>query len=111
MGNCSIGKDALQNIMRNIENANEKADNINLEIARQDEVITRSKEKTKDVQSELKKAGAYLRYFARQVYTDKILMGLILLCTIAMIVIIILKIVRKENFTTVNDVVNAVNNR
>jgi len=105
------GKDALQNIMRNIESANEKADHINVEIARQDEVITKTKEKTLDVQSELKKAGAYLRYFARQIYTDKILMGLVLLCTIAMIVIIILKIVRKEDFTTVDDVVNAVKNR
>lgn len=94
--------------MRNIESANEKADAVNVEIARQDEVITRSKEKTRDVQSELKKAGAYLRYFARQVYTDKILMGFILLCTVAMIVIIIIKIVKKENFTTVPDVVNTV---
>ena len=94
--------------MRNIESANEKADAVNLEIARQDEVITRSKEKTRDVQSELKKAGAYLRYFARQLYTDKILMCFILLCTIAMIVIIIMKIVKKEDFTTVPDVVNAV---
>ncbi len=97
--------------MRNIENANEKADNINLEIARQDEVITRSKEKTMDVQSELKKAGTYLRYFARQMYTDKIIMGLVCLCSVAMIVIIILKIVKKEDFVTVQDVVNGTSSR
>ena len=100
--------DALRNITKNIHSANEKADHINLQLAEQGETIARSKEKAKDVQSETKKAQAYIRYFARQVYTDKIIMCLIFLCILAIIAIIVLKLVKKNKLTSVQDVITAV---
>jgi SNARE protein len=101
------GKDALQRIMQNINSADQKADHINLELYRQEEQMQKAKEKTQDIQSELKKAGKYLKYFAKQVYTDKILMCLIFLAIIAVIVIIILKIIKKNNISNSEDLVNA----
>ena len=100
--------DALRNIMINIHGANDKADDINLKLAEQEETILRAKEKAQDVQSQVKKAQAYLRYFARQVYTDKILMCLIFLSMIAIVVIIILKIVKKNKATSIQDVITAI---
>lgn len=104
------GMDALKRIQMNIHSADQKADQINLELHRQDEQMQKAKEKTQDIQSELKRAQKYLKYFAKQVYTDKILMCLIFLAVIAVIVIIILKIVKKNNITSSEDLVNALKN-
>jgi len=104
------GMDALKRIQMNIASADQKADHINLELYRQEEQMQKAKEKTQDIQSELKRAGKYLKYFAKQVYTDKILMCLIFLAVIAVIVIIILKIVKKNNITNSEDFVNALKN-
>ena len=100
----------MQRALQNIQSADQKADHINLELYRQEEQMQKAKEKTQDIQSELKRAQKYLKYFAKQVYTDKILMCLIFLAIIAVIVIIILKIVKKDNITTSEDLVNALKN-
>ena len=102
------GKDALHRIKKNIISADNKADNVILALHEQDEQIGRTKEKTKDVQSNLKKSRSYLRYFARQVYTDKILMCLIFLCLIAIAAIIVLRITKEKGMTTPQDVINKV---
>jgi len=90
-------------VLADLERANEKADNVNLELQIQGEKIERATEKVKDVQSQTKIALQYVKYFARQVYTDKILMCLIFLCTIAIIAIIVLKFTNKGTSTTVKD--------
>jgi len=97
------GKDAVGRILANIENANQRADNINLELQIQDEKIQKATEKAKDVQSQTKIAMQYVKYFARQVYTDKILMCLIFLCAIAVIVIIVLKFTKKNTIVVTAD--------
>jgi len=104
------GKDALDRIKKNVISADQKADHITMELHRQKEVTDRARDKAKDVQSELKKSKSYLRYFARQVYTDKILMCLIFLSIIAIIVIIILRIAKDKGMTTPQDVINKVTN-
>ena len=100
--------DALRNIMQNVHSANEKADHINIKLAEQGETITRATEKAQDVQSQVKRAQAYLRYFARTIYTDKILMCMIFLCIVAIIVIIIMKIVKKNKIASVQDIISSV---
>jgi len=93
------GKDALGRILINVESANQKADNVNLALQMQEDKITAATEKVKDIQSQTQIAMQYVKYFARQVYTDKILMCLIFLCAIAIIVIIVLKVTKKSSTT------------
>jgi len=104
------GQDALKRILGQVEGANTHADQINLALHAQEETIARTKEKVYDVQSQLKRAREYLRYFAKQVYTDKLLMCMIFLCVVAIIVIIIMKIVKKQHLTTATDIINGVTN-
>jgi len=104
------GMDALQRIMGNIHSADQKADQINLELYRQDEQMHKIQENTRDIQSELKKAAQFLKYFAKSVYTDKLLGCLTFLVAIALLVIIIIKIAKKKGVATPSDLVNAVRN-
>ena len=87
--------DALQRMLANIHSADQKADDINLNIHMQTEKMGQIQEKTRDIQSELKRAGKFLKYFAKSVYTDKLLMCLTMLCIIAVIIIIIIKFAKK----------------
>ena len=101
------GMDALNRIMGNIRSADEKADHINLAIYQQDEQIQRTKDKTQDVRSQLKKARTYLKYFAKQYYTDKLLMCFVLLAIIAIIVIIALKIAKDGKIPAAKDLIKS----
>ncbi len=103
LNNSFLGKDAIGRILGNIENANTRADNINLELQVQGEKIQAATEKAKDVQSQTKIAMQYVKYFARQVYTDKILMCLIFLCAIGVIVIVVLKFTKKSTVVITTD--------
>lgn len=98
--NC-IEKDAAGRILANIENANDKADTINLELQKQGEGIQKATEKARDVQSQTAIAVRYVKYFAKQIYTDKILMCLIFLCTAAVIAIVVIKVTKKSSTTTI----------
>jgi len=86
----------LQRALGNVEQANVKADNIMLELHDQEQKIGRIHNDVQDTKTQLKRAREYIKYFAKQVYTDKILMCLICLCIIAVIVIIGLKIFKDE---------------
>lgn len=83
------GNQALDNMIGVIEKGNQLADEINLELDKQIEQLDRMEQTVKDTQSILKRANILIRYFARQIYTDKIIMGLICCVILAVIVIII----------------------
>lgn len=70
----------------------EIADEITLELHRQLEQLDSTTKMVKDTQSDIKKANEYIRYFAKELYTDKLIMCLIILCMLAVIAIIVLKI-------------------
>ncbi len=88
--------DALQRMLANIHGADQKADDINLNLHMQNEKMGEIQEKARDIQSELKRAGAFLKYFAKSVYTDKLLSCLTILCVIAVLIIIIIKLAKKS---------------
>jgi len=90
------GMDALQRIMGNIHSADQKADQINLELYRQEEQMHKIQESTRDIQSELKKAAKFLKYFAKSVYTDKLLMCLTCLVAILLLLSLSSKSPRKK---------------
>lgn len=83
--------------MNKVEQGNELADQINLELDRQIEQLDRMYNTVKDTQSILKRTQHLIRYFARQIYTDKLLMCLICLIFIAIVVIIILSATGNNN--------------
>jgi SNARE protein len=99
------GKQAVGRILQDLNAANERADAANLELARQDEVIAEATAKAKDVQSQTKLAMQQVKYFAKQVYTDKILMCLIFLCAAACIAIIVLKVKSGAPIIATRDVI------
>ena len=79
------GNLALDNIIGVVEQGNRLADDINLELDKQIEQLDRMEQTVKDTQSILKRANKMIRYFARQIYTDKIIMGLICCIVLAII--------------------------
>ena len=83
------GNQALDNIIGVVEQGNRLADDINLELDKQIEQLDRMEQTVKDTQSILKRANKMIRYFARQIYTDKIIMGLICCIVLAIVVIVI----------------------
>lgn len=83
------GNAALDNIISVVEQGNQLADQINLELDKQIEQLDRMEQTVKDTQSVLKRANQLIRYFARQVYTDKIIMGLICCIVLAIVIIVI----------------------
>jgi len=83
------GNQALDNIICVVEQGNQLADEINLELDKQIEQLDRMEQTVKDTQSILKRANVLIRYFFRQIYTDKIIMGLICLIVVAIVAIII----------------------
>jgi len=83
------GNLALDNIIGVVEQGNRLADDINLELDKQIEQLDRMEQTVKDTQSILKRANKMIRYFARQIYTDKIIMGLICCIVLAIIIIVI----------------------
>ncbi|CAD8139253.1 unnamed protein product [Paramecium pentaurelia] len=80
----------LNEITKTVQQGNELADQINMELDKQIAQLDRMYDTVMDTQSVLKRSAKYIKYFARQVYTDKLLMCLIGLIFIAIIVLIVL---------------------
>jgi len=53
-------------ILQNIHSADQKADQINLELDKQGKQVQSAKEKAQDTQGELKRTQKYLRYFVKK---------------------------------------------
>lgn len=95
--------DSLQNTLNMVNSANATADEINLELDKQIKQITHITEEVKETQVIIKRANEYLKYFARQLYTDKIIMCMIFLVLIAILVIIGYKIFGTNSYTRPSD--------
>lgn len=67
--------------------------NVQIELNKQIEQLDRIYDTVKDTETTMKRAQKYVRYFARQVYTDRCLMAMIILVILAIVVIIILSAV------------------
>lgn len=84
---------AMDNIDRDIGEMEHIASNVNVELERQLEALDRIYNTVNDTDSALNRAKEHIKYFARQIYTDKIMMCLIVLIIIAIIVTVIMSIV------------------
>jgi SNARE protein len=87
------GMDALDRIEKDINEMDQIGVEVQLELNKQIEQLDRIYDTVKDTETTLKRAQKYVRYFARQVYTDRCLMAMIVLIVIAIVVIIILSAV------------------
>lgn len=85
------GMESLQRTLALVKASNQVADEISMELFRQLEQLESTTATIKDTKSEINKANAYIKYFAKEVATDKIIMALIILCILAAIAIIVLK--------------------
>lgn len=83
-----LGK--LDDIIVRIDEGQALANQIDLELDRQIQALDRAHAKAKDTQSTLKRTKAILSYFGRQIQTDKLLIGCIVLVLLAVVVIVIL---------------------
>jgi len=86
------GISSLQNTLKMVNEGNQMADDINIELNKQTEQLERTQNTVKETQVILKRANEYIKYFAKQLYTDKILMCLMFLVVVAIVVIIVLKV-------------------
>jgi len=68
------------------------ADEITLELHKQLEKLEKTSVAINDTRTNVKKANEYISYFAKQLMTDKIIMGLVILCVIAIIAILVLRV-------------------
>ena len=75
-----------------VNGANTIADDINVELDRQIDQLNGIQNTVKETQVIIQRANEYIKYFAKQLYTDKILMCLMLLVTIGIVVMIVLKV-------------------
>jgi SNARE protein len=89
------GLESLGRTAKMVNEANVMADDINLELDKQIEQLQRTTNTVKETQVIIKRANEYIKYFAKQLYTDKILMCLMLLIVIAIVVVVGLKIAGK----------------
>ena len=78
--------------MAKVEASSQIADEVTLELYRQIEKLDSTTNTLKETRGDIKKANVYIRYFKAELYKDKIIMSLIVLCLLAIVVIIILKI-------------------
>ena len=78
--------------MAKVEASNQIADEITLELYRQIEKLESTTNTLKETRDDIKKANVYIKYFARELYKDKIIMVLVVLCIIAIAVILIVKL-------------------
>lgn len=85
-------KESLARTKALLEAAHCTADEVILRLDEQEKQIKGITDDVKENQVLIKRADAYLRYFARQIYTDKFLMCLISLIVLAIVVIIGFKI-------------------
>ena len=89
------GMESLQRTLALVKASNNIADEISLELFRQLEQLENTTAAIKDTKAEVNKANQVIKYFAKEMYTDKIIMGLIGLCILAVVVILVLKVVGK----------------
>lgn len=80
----------IGNIMSDVNAGISLADEINIELAKQEEQLIRMKKNLKDTQNTMVQAQKLIRYFGRQLYTDKIIMGLVILIILAITAIVVL---------------------
>ena len=83
------GMDALQNALDHVNQGNLLADEIILNLDNQIQQLDNMEKTVKDTRSILNRSQKYIRYFARQVYTDKLLMTLICLIVLVVVAIIV----------------------
>ncbi len=83
------GLDALQNTLDKVNQGNLLADEIILNLDNQIQQLDNMEKTVKDTRSILNRSQKYIRYFARQVYTDKLLMTLICLIVLVVVAIIV----------------------
>ncbi|KRX01641.1 hypothetical protein PPERSA_03725 [Pseudocohnilembus persalinus] len=81
---------ALNNIIMNVNRMEDVADGVIIELDKQIEQLDRMYDTVKDTQSELKRTKRYLKYFAKNMYTDKLIMCLIFLVIAAIIALAVL---------------------
>ncbi|KRX04168.1 hypothetical protein PPERSA_11292 [Pseudocohnilembus persalinus] len=84
--------DALDLIDYRVQQDNEIADGVLLELDRQIETLDRISNKVKDTDLVLKRTKRLIRYFGRVIQTDKIIMGFMCLLFVALLVVIIMGI-------------------
>lgn len=82
--------DRVGNILGNVNAANVMADDINLELVKQEEQLIKMKKNLKDTQNTIKQAQKLILYFSRQLYTDKIIMALVALIILAIVALVVL---------------------
>lgn len=82
------GLEALENTLNKVNMGNALADEIMVNLDHQIEQLDNMEKTVKDTRSILSRSQKYIRYFARQIYTDKLLMTLI--CLIAVVVVAII---------------------
>ena len=89
------GLQGLNRVLKNVHVMKDQANTINVELDRQINQLDSIYDNMKDMDTTMKRAEVHLRYFARQVYTDRLMMCLIVVIILAIITIIILKIIGK----------------
>jgi novel plant SNARE len=79
----------LRAILLRVNEGNVILDETSKALDAQIEQLARMENTVKDTRSVLNRSQKYLRYFARQIYTDKLLMTLICLIAVVVVTIII----------------------
>ena len=88
-------EEALVRIQRKVNHMDEQGVLVLGELDRQINKMDEIYEKMNDTESTLERAEKHLKYFAKQVYTDRILICLLIVIGLAILVIIILAIAGK----------------
>eukprot|EP01017_Pseudomicrothorax_dubius_P045710 TRINITY_DN7939_c0_g1_i4.p1 TRINITY_DN7939_c0_g1~~TRINITY_DN7939_c0_g1_i4.p1 ORF type:complete len:170 (-),score=45.35 TRINITY_DN7939_c0_g1_i4:94-603(-) len=96
-------EDAVDRMHKRVNEGIDLGNAINAELLSQREKIEGMTNKVKDTQSVLKRTNELLKYFGRQVVTDKILMCLLFLIVVVIAVIAYLKFSGKGRIPTISD--------
>ena len=83
------GLQSLANTLDKVNQGNVLADEILINLDNQIQQLDRMENTVKDTRSILNRSQKYIKYFARQIYTDKLLMTLICLIVLVVVAIII----------------------
>ena len=88
--------EALDNIEMQVNEGNNVAGNINVELQRQLEVIERTQDTTKTIQATQKRSESVLKYFQKNLQCDWCIIVMILLIILCIVVIIIIAATGKD---------------
>lgn len=80
---------SLENTFNKVNQGIALGDEMIVELDKQIEQLGNMEKTVKDTRSVLSRSQKYIKYFARQIYTDKLLMTLICLIAIVVVAIII----------------------